>query len=94
MIISAFASKTVSPSAPPNTFSHEVPPSVVLQTPVPFTSPVTYDSPVPTYHIIESFGSIAIQEIAKFSGISTKVQTDPASEIFVFFHRPPLTPPA
>ena len=44
--------------------------------------------------MLELLGSEMILEMFKFSGILTRTQVEFALEIFVFFQRPPLTPPA
>ena len=74
---------------------HVVPPSILLYTPLPTTSPPVYCSPVPTYQILELLGSTVIEDTARFPGtFSTRAHCEPLLEISVFFHKPPLTPPA
>ena len=93
-MIFAFDSKIELPFTPKITFVQVAPPLVVFQTPLPFTSPETYDSPVPRYQTLLLLGSIAIHDTAKFSGTPTCVHSERALDIFVFFQSPPLTPPA
>ena len=89
--------KLISPAAAEGMFTELqlFPPSVDLYTPFPTTSPAVYCSPVPKYQILELLGSTVREVTARLPGtFCTLVQVELELEMLVFFHRPPLTPPA